>query len=597
MFERTERVPPHAEIGPRLLRGVGGLATSATAVRAFRHSHSAVVQFGLVALLGIIGLVLAAGSTLLNEHLHRGIETGAEQPYVVHSTGRELATNVDLDAFPVSEFERIAETLQSSGFRYVRQPLRWSTIEPRQGELSWERADAIVEAFIVHRLDPILVLSSSPDWARGETQGEVTDAPPADPADYAQFVGEVVRRYGDRVRFIQVWDQPNDPGHWGGSLATPAAYLGLLAPAFNAARDANSDVRVVLAEFVPTNVSNVPDQDLAFIGSLYGLGGKEYFDVVAVRLDGGDSAPTSRQVGADRLSFARAILFRDIIVAHDDAATPIWGTHFGWDASSGTEPGRINREQQADFVELGLQRSAREWPWMGLLIQWAFVPTQGGSEADYALLSETGAATPLYTRLTNLAASGNASIAASGFSPMNSAAVSYSGTWSDQHLGDQTLRTTSDSGATATLRFRGSGVVAFMRYGPESGIARIVIDGQPLADYDNVSDAAELDLSSFQTVDVPVTLTRGLDQGEHELKVSLGSEGQLTIGGLVVVRELTLMWPVVLLASGAAVCLALALREMIYAIAIRSGHLQAGREADLWPELPRLPNWRPARRA
>ncbi len=583
------------EIESRRYRGAGGLASCAVAMRGIRRTHPGLVQFGLAMVMGIVGLILAAGSSLLDTHLHRGLETGSEQPYVVHATGRALATNIDLTAFPPTEFERIAATLQLAGFRYVRQPLKWSSVEVRQGEFDWGITDAIIGALDAHRVEPILVLSGSPEWARGVAHQNATDAAPADPSDFARFTGEVVRRYGDRVRFIQIWDLPNYADNWDGTSATPSGYLSLLAPAFTASQEANSDVKVVLAELVPGEVDAAVSGDLAFLRGLYELGGNSYFDIVAIRLDGGDKAPTARGVTADQLSLARASLFRDVLVAYDDAATPIWVTHFGWNASP--ETGQVSRDQQADFVELGLRRSAQEWPWVGLLFQWAFVPSASGNDSGYALLNEAGEATPLYSRVSDLASAGGAAVAASGFAPMDSASVSYAGTWSDQHLGDQSFRTTGEVGATATLRFRGSGVVAFLRYGPESGLVHITIDGRPLAGRQVVEGASELDMASFQTVDVPVTLTRGLDQGEHELQISLASRGQLTLGGLVVIRDLSLMWPVVLLASAGAVLIALAVREVIYAIAVQGGHLQGGRGSDLWPELPRLPEWRPSRRA
>jgi hypothetical protein len=77
----------------------------------------------------------------------------------------------------------------------------------------------------------------------------------------------------------------------------------------------------------------------------------------------------------------------------------------------------------------------------------------------------------------------------------------------------------------------------------------------------------------------------------------LAGAGELTIGGAVVVREIPLMWPIVVLTVIGAVLVFVALRELVYAVAIAGGYLQRRRGVDLWPALPQLPEWRPSRRA
>jgi hypothetical protein len=56
------------------------------------------------------------------------------------------------------------------------------------------------------------------------------------------------------------------------------------------------------------------------------------------------------------------------------------------------------------------------------------------------------------------------------------------------------------------------------------------------------------------------------------------------------------VWPVVLLAASAVVILFLAIRSLLFLVAMRSGQLQGKAGIDLWPQLPQLPDWRPSRR-
>ena len=77
----------------------------------------------------------------------------------------------------------------------------------------------------------------------------------------------------------------------------------------------------------------------------------------------------------------------------------------------------------------------------------------------------------------------------------------------------------------------------------------------------------------------------------------LTAPGQLTVGGLVVERTVPLQWPILLLLGSGALLLFLGLYDGALLLAERVGLLQRRRVGDLWPELPQLPDWRPARRA
>jgi hypothetical protein len=99
-----------------------------------------------------------------------------------------------------------------------------------------------------------------------------------------------------------------------------------------------------------------------------------------------------------------------------------------------------------------------------------------------------------------------------------------------------------------------------------------------------------------QAESVWFALASGLSDGPHELVLTLGGPGELTIGGVVVVREPPLVWPVALLTATAFLLIALALRETSYLAATVAGYLQRRRGIELRPPLPHLPDWRPARR-
>jgi hypothetical protein len=560
-------------------RGAGTLLGRALRRAEDQPGAARLIGAAVAALLGCLLLVVGATA---DDYLHRGIETGAEQPYVRHPVGRELATNVDLWEVPDDELAPLAERIRADGFRFVRQPFPWAEIEPERGRFDWDRADAVVAALEDAGLLPVAVLAGSPSWARAPETAEATDAPPAEPADYEGYVGAFAERYGGRVGTVQLWDRPNEAAHWGGMRPSAGAYAELVALASNAARSAAPGIRLVLAELAPVPADG--PTDLAFLDAVFRSGVGPFIDVVAVVVDGGDRSPYDRRVDEGRINLSRAILVRELLVDHDAAATPIWATHFGW-ARRPSEG--IGASQQAEFTVAGLNRVRDEWPWLGLAFAWSYGPARADDpEAAYALVDGSGG-TPLREALRGFAAEGGDATA--GFLTTGAAegerpdALAYDGAWTDQ-APSPGYRATTEIGASITVRFDGSGLVGLLRYSPSAGPVRATLDGEPLpGSFDRTEDGAAsvVNLSSTRAANVPVTLVSGLDEGPHELRLTLEGAGELTLGGLVVVREVPTLWPVVVLAAVGGLLLFVAVREIAYLLARRAGYLPRRREVDL----------------
>jgi hypothetical protein len=210
---------------------------------------------------------------------------------------------------------------------------------------------------------------------------------------------------------------------------------------------------------------------------------------------------------------------------------------------------------------------------MGPLFVWDLVP-MNESWAPYALLQADGTAKPQFTALASFGATRQAEIAPTGFAPMQSSAVVYQGTWQVQHLDRQVFQTTSETNATVTLRFRGTGIDAILRQSPDAGPVRATLDGEPLPGNFPVEEGASIiDLEWFQALDRRTSLASGLEDGEHVLTLTLASEGRLTIGGLIVTRRQPMVWPIIVLTVAGIVALVAGFRDLIYLIANRWGHL------------------------
>ncbi|MGH2615626.1 MAG: hypothetical protein ACRDJC_10335 [Thermomicrobiales bacterium] len=226
---------------------------------------------------------------------------------------------------------------------------------------------------------------------------------------------------------------------------------------------------------------------------------------------------------------------------------------------------------------------------MGPLFQWGLIPgpNLGGETAPgLALLRADGSPTTLYSELGAFAARGGVSSAPTGLAPVAAHQFVWQGNWDSQHLGADTYRTTSDVDARFRLQFEGTGVIAVARLSREAGAVEVAIDGEPVT----------VSLASFQAEDVDIPLARRLPDGPHEVTMRLTAPGELTVGGMVVERAVPMQWPIFLLLGSGVLLLLLGLFDGALLLAERTGLLQR-RGGELWPELPQIPDWRPARRA
>ncbi len=116
----------------------------------------------------------------------------------------------------------------------------WNFLEPQRGIWDFSTLDAWVAAATAHGVrDIILTLGQSPAWASARP-GDVNyngAGAPAEPraiVDWTQYVSKVAQRYRGKIRYYEIWNEPNDSTFYTGSVAklvqlTKAASMALKA--------------------------------------------------------------------------------------------------------------------------------------------------------------------------------------------------------------------------------------------------------------------------------------------------------------------------------------------------------------------------------
>ena len=125
-----------------------------------------------------------------------------------------------------------APLLRGIGATIDRVEVRWDEIEPTPGEFCFDRLDSLVAQAERWDLAILAVVVGAPAWAvdRPERSGAGPPRGLHEPAllhggianldnPWASFLSALARRYGSRIAAWEVWNEPNIPEFWRGSVA------------------------------------------------------------------------------------------------------------------------------------------------------------------------------------------------------------------------------------------------------------------------------------------------------------------------------------------------------------------------------------------
>ena len=473
----------------------------------------------------------------------------ADDAPVAHAGLNPFGVNTFLQNEADPHKRRLAiEMVANAGFGWIRQEFPWEDIEihgpgdfvdrrhdpPRS---SWEKYDQIVDLAEAHGIRIIARLSNPPEWTRAAGEGAGTFAPPDDLAAYGDFVETVVRRYQGRIRYYQIWNEPNIYPEWGEQPVDAAQYVELLKVGYTRAKAADPEVVVIAGALAATiELDRHPHclADVLFLQQMYDAGAAPYFDVLAMQGYGLWSGPYDRRMQPRVLNFSRPLYIRDVMVRNGDAHKPIWLSEVAWNALPPDSPlppayGRVSQAQQARYAVLAYHRLQSEWPWLGVANYW-FLKQADDHEREsspqyyFRLLEPDFKPLPVYEALSD--AAHLSPIMYRGYHQEEHWAVKYTG-WErvkDERavLGAYYRATTN--GAQASFTFSGSDLWLVAAHTPYAGGLEVQVDGNPPVTLN--LDAPE---TGFQ---VRVPLARGLPRGQHQVHINAGQGA--VIDGFVV---------------------------------------------------------------
>jgi hypothetical protein len=433
--------------------------------------------------------------------------------------------------------ERQMQMLYEAGFRWIRQEFTWEDIEihgkgdfedrrhdpPRS---AWDKYDHIVDLAGQYDIQIIARLSNPPAWTRALTDTIGTRAPPDDLRDYGDFVETVVRRYQGRIRYYQLWNEPNIYPEWGEQQVDPAGYTALLCEGYRRAKAVDPDVVILSGALAQTiDLSGRDFNDLLFLQQMYDAGAGDCFDVLTTNAYLLWSAPTDHRMRPLVINYGRTEYIRDVMVRNGDAHKPIWISEMNSNAvpvgpaAEGIDAwgayGQVSLETQAAWAPLAYQRAQAEWPYVGVVNFWFFKPA---SDADvnqayyyFRMLDPDFSPLPVYDAMKAYA--NQPPRMYPGIHQENHWAVTWQGQWFDR----------DDDGA----------MLGHYRLAGQDASARVCVEGD-----------------HFETVRVPGSdqKARLTIEKEDDGCLSLRAEAGVTIDGFIVRRGTTSPWKWLLVA-------------------------------------------------
>ena len=399
-------------------------------------------------------------------------------------------------------------------------------------------------------MELIVRVSTPPAWSRARNDAQNTFAPPDNYDDFGDFIYALVSRYRGRVRYYQLWNEPNIYPEWGSYAISPEDYTRLLKIGATRAREADPDIVVIsgaLASTIALQPAAAPPynalNDLIFLQRMYDAGAAPYFDIMAMQAYGLWSGPSDQRMHPRVMNFSRPQFVRDLMVANGDATKPIWISEMAWNAAPEGVPdnfGRVSLEAQARYEPLAYQRALAEWPWAGVINTWYFKRAtddwfkQGKPEAYFRLADPDFTLQPVYQSLKTYINSVKPALYPGTHEPAGWA-VRAEGDWQMLAAAGQPFGqvwVAAGSGERLAFEFSGAGLSLVPGCAPAqpcTGTLKVTIDGgTPVSVASTPNRAA-------------VVIATGLPAGRHTalIEATAGSAGIAAIS----VQPARARWP------------------------------------------------------
>ncbi len=129
--------------------------------------------------------------------------------------------------------ERMCRLAAQAGVKWTREEFHWNWMEPKEGEWDFTFFDQLVETANAHGISVYALCCYWTAWTEPYTDEGIED--------YCNYLETLVRRYGDRIKHWEIWNEPNI-FFWGGPREV---YIKALRRAYETIKEADREAQVL----------------------------------------------------------------------------------------------------------------------------------------------------------------------------------------------------------------------------------------------------------------------------------------------------------------------------------------------------------------
>lgn len=234
------------------------------------------------------------------------------------------------------------ELLSSAGVYLLRRDFLWHEIEPEKDKFDFSGYDRIVDEAKNYGMEFIGLLAYGNSWASQKSieciknRGSgCTNYPPDNPEDFADFVRETVAHFRGRVKYWEVWNEPNLGPSFFKPLSDPQKYAEILKAAYTSAKQSDPDSTVSFAGVLMPDYLIEPS-GIEFIKEVFNREPdiKNYFDALAFHpymYPYPPSLPPEQDTPPSQGSIITTInSLKETMKELGIESKPLWITEIGW---------------------------------------------------------------------------------------------------------------------------------------------------------------------------------------------------------------------------------------------------------------------------
>jgi len=209
--------------------------------------------------------------------------------------GIQIATSPDNNQIYTDGY--YDQGVKGLGLSWVKSQVRWEFIEPQKGQYDWSGVDVAMNSAKKFGAKMMLAVVTAPDWAREPGVDLKKHGPPANVADYTNFLTVILQRYPGQVQGMEIWNEMNLDREWTSTKGLSAtSYTALLKASYETIKAIDPGIIVISGALSPTGFDDGVGAiaDFRYADLLISAGVLNYMDCFGAHHNGYNMPPLIR---------------------------------------------------------------------------------------------------------------------------------------------------------------------------------------------------------------------------------------------------------------------------------------------------------------